>query len=352
MTDRNHPNATSDPNPESDPGIDSVYRFLTYALSLPERAVRGTTAVVSGLIQETAQLLVPSAFQNSRTYRVFVSQMLEFLAKDVGGVRRESKGDSASEAGAESSTPVEGFVARKAVGNFIELAGLATIHLSPLTILAIVSDVAYGSKVYLRELAAELQKQGIIDEKSTINSVQDLLESVSRASGVTAQSLDLPPLTLAEIRKSLTQTVKAVSEIDVRKALPQSEIDKLWRDMKSVGEKQNVSLFQMGSAMAMYSVNQLGGIGKGAMTSVQVAGIMVDRTIFEHYRVGLVRIAGQGFYPFLRESSQPYFDAVWHNFSTARPTVTEDLLHGRTSAKLWRTVRGWFGNSGDPSAPG
>ena len=35
--------------------------------------------------------------------------------------------------------PIDNFVARKTVGNFIELAGLATLHLSPLTLLAVVS---------------------------------------------------------------------------------------------------------------------------------------------------------------------------------------------------------------------
>ena len=34
------------------------------------------------------------------------------------------------------------FVARKAVGNFIDMASLATLHLSPMLLLAVVGDVA------------------------------------------------------------------------------------------------------------------------------------------------------------------------------------------------------------------
>jgi hypothetical protein len=353
-----HPNVSATRPDDADPGIDSVFRFLTYSLSLPERAVRGTTAIVSGLVGESAQLLIPGAFQDSRTYKTFVSQMLDFLAKDVGGVRKPSPGaDNPAEPSGEN-VQVENFVARKTVANFIDLAGLATIHVSPLMILAIVSDVAYGSKAYLQELAGELRKQGVIDERSTINGVQDLLDSIGHATGTTAQSMDLAPLTVEEVRKSLAQTAEAVRQIDVRKALPQAEVRRLWDDMKSVSEQQQVTLFQIGSAMAMYSLNQAANLGKGAVASVQVAGQLFDRRILEHYRTGLSEINNKGIYGLLAESSQPYFDAVWNNFSTRRPTLTEGLLHGKLTARLWSGVKGLFGKppgeppvSSDPNPP-
>ncbi len=337
------PNNASPNSANQDPGIDSVFRFLTYSLSLPERAVRGTTAIVSGLVGESAQLLIPGAFQNSRTYKTFVSQMLDFLSRDVGGVQKTDPSSASSSDQPGINPQVENYVARKAVGNFVELAGLATIHLSPLTLLAIASDVAYGSKVYLHELAAELRSQGIIGEKSTINGVQDLLEAIGDVTGATAQSLDLPPLTLQEIRKSLAQTVDAVSKVDISKVLPQAEIDRLWQDMKAVGEKQHVGMFQLGSAMAMYSLNQVTNVGKGAVASVQVAGDVFDREILDHYRTALGSISEKGFYGFLAESSRPYIDAVWTNFSTGRPTITEDLLSGKITSRIWNNVRGWLG---------
>ncbi len=340
------PNKSASNSGEKDPGIDSVFRFLTYSLSIPERAVRGTTAIVSGLVGESAQLLIPGAFQNSRTYKTFVSQMLDFLSRDVGGVQKTDPNSAGSSDQTTTNPQVENFVARKTIGNFVELAGLATLHVSPLTLLAIASDVAYGSKVYLNELATELRKQGIVDEKSTINGVQDLLDAIGNVTGTTAQSLDLPPLTLQEIRKSLANTVEAVRKIDVTKVLPQAEIDRLWQDMKTVGEQQNVGLFQLGSAMAMYSLSQVTNVGKGAVASVQVAGILFDRQILDHYRTGLGSISEKGFYGFLAESSRPYIDAVWTNFSTGRPTITEDLLSGKITSRLWTSVRGWLGCKG------
>ena len=88
---------------------------------------------------------------------------------------------------------MENYVARKTVGNFVEIAGMATMHLSPLMFLAIFSDVAYGSQAYLQEVAEELKKEGIIDEKSTIHRVDDLLEAVAGMSETAATAFDTPP---------------------------------------------------------------------------------------------------------------------------------------------------------------
>ena len=91
--------------PPPDPGYGSVRDFLLYSLSIPERTLRSATSVVGGTLRESAVLLVPQAFQSSKTYSIFVTQMLDFLVEDVGGVER------ADEDG--KSTKVENFVARK-----------------------------------------------------------------------------------------------------------------------------------------------------------------------------------------------------------------------------------------------
>lgn len=136
------------PPAPQDPGYRRVRDFLLYGLSLPERALRSAGGILGGTLRESASLLIPQAFRNSRTYSVMVQQMLDFLAEDVGGV------DRPKDPGAPAK--LENFVARKAVGNFVEMAALATLHLSPMMLLAIVSDVAYGSKTYLKELAGDL----------------------------------------------------------------------------------------------------------------------------------------------------------------------------------------------------
>jgi hypothetical protein len=60
---------------------------------------------------------------------------------------------------------VEDYVARKTLGNFIDLAGFATLHFLPIPVLAVISDVGYGSGTYLKELARDLKHQGVIERR-------------------------------------------------------------------------------------------------------------------------------------------------------------------------------------------
>jgi len=156
--------------------VASIGRYLLYSLSLPERAVRGSVGLAAGAVKETAGMLVPRAFQSSKTYQIVVVNSLKFLTRDIAGIKESDE---------EGNQGVEGYLARKTIGNFIDLAGLATLHVSPLWLLAIVSDLAYGTKTYVRELGAELKKQGLIDKNSTINHVEDILNAVQGATGST-----------------------------------------------------------------------------------------------------------------------------------------------------------------------
>lgn len=320
---------------DSDPGITKVWNHLVYGLSLPERALRATSAMVGGALRESANLLVPQAFRSSRSYSIFVQQALDFLTEKVGGVER-AKGAEASPA------DVENFVARKAVGNFVELAGLATFHLSPMTILAVVSDVAYGSQTFLGELATELKRQGVIPQDSTIDHATDLLHAVREASGTAAGMFDLPPLSVEGLQDTISQTRAAVERIDLTTLIPQSELERLWTEMKEVADQQKVGLFEVSSAMSLFAVRRVGDLGSGALSTVRVAGNLFDRHILEHYATSLKTIREQGYYETLAEVSKPYYDAVWKNFSAEKPTLTNDLMSGRMLGNAWRGVTGWF----------
>jgi hypothetical protein len=337
----------------ADPGVDSVYQYLVYGLSLPERAVRSTAAILGGTIRESASLLIPQAFRNSKTYRTFIEQMLDVVSNDVGGVKNASS-ETDSHTKVENVIPdpggkspvVENYVARKAVSSFIDLAGLATLHVSPLTVLAIVSDVAYGSKTYLHELAGELKKEGVIAEDSTITNTAELLDAIGVATADTADVFDTPPISVDGLRQTIEQTRSGLAQIDPTKVIPQSEITRLWTGMQEMAEQQDVSVFEVSSAMTMFALDQVGTVSKGALTTIRVTGELLDQHIFDHYWEGLKAISDQGIYAMVASSSQPYVEAVWHNFSTDRPTITEDIVSGRLPGRIWSGFCEWV--KGEP----
>ena len=310
---------------------------MVYGLSLPERTVRSAAALASGAAGESVALLVPRSFQDSKSYRVFVQQMLDMLSHDVGGVKKEKANDEPTK-----TEIAENYVAKKTIGTFIDLAGMSMMHVSPLTVLAIVSDVAHGSTYYLKELASELKTQGVIDEDSTISSTADLLENIRLASASTADQFDTPPIDLKGLADTIRQTQEQLSGIDPSLLMPQSEIRSLWADMSELATKEHVSLFQLSSAVTMYSLKQVSTATQGTLATIRVTGNVLDEHFFDHYRTAIGTIASEGIYSVLATSSKPYLDAVWFNFSSDRTTITEDLISGKLFNQAFDSVAGWF----------
>ena len=347
-------NAMGQNESASEPPISSVYKYLMYGASLPERALRSSSAMIGGVLQKSTELLVPLAFRSSKSYSIFVAQMLDMMTENIGGVVDpqsnsiaessvgKNENDKSKVTSEAKPTEVENYVARKTVGNFVDLAGMATLHLSPITILAIVSDIAYGSKSYLKELTEELKREGVINEESTVNSAHDLLDAVSSASGTTADAFDMPPISIEGLRETINETQKAVRKINPVKLIPQSEIATLWNDMREMATRENTNMFEISSAMTMYTLNHVKTIGKGALSTIRVTGSLLDQHIFNHYFDSIRVIRREGLYNILRDNAKPYIDAVWANFSTKKETWTEELFTGRLVGRAWEGFRGWF----------
>ena len=323
---------------EPDPGIESVTKYLQYTLSLPERAIRSTAAIVGGIAQQSATMLVPSAFQDSKTYQTFVKQMLDMVAHDIDGTERE-----AGEEAPDKDAQIEGYVAKKTVSTFVDLAGMATLHVSPMTILAVMSDVAYGSNVYLKQLGEELKREGVIDPESTIDQAADLLEAIGSASGKAADRFDRPPLSLEGLQETIEEAQESVSTLDPTKIIPQAEISRMWNEMQQMADAQDVDILDVSSAMTMYTLNQVATVSKGALTTIRVTGKLLDEHLFDHYWQGLQRINDEGIWQIFATSSQPYIEAVWMNFSADKETITEDVVSGRFLSRTWIGFVDWLG---------
>ncbi|MCE2796326.1 MAG: hypothetical protein LW816_13455 [Planctomyces sp.] len=321
---------------------------LLYGISLPERLLRSAVGLTAGTAREIAEFVIPQAFQSSKSYQVAIRNSVNFLLQSVAEVPEEQAAVTVA-APAVPAAAVPGtetdpgrFVAKKAIANFIDITGLTTLHISPLWILAIVSDAAYGTGTYVQELAAELQKKGLIDNSSTIHRVDDLLESVRKASGTAATAFDLPPLSIQELRDSITQTRAALNEIDPTQLIPESEIRRLWLDMKGLAASENISLLGVSGALAMQTVETIRGVTEGTLAGLFVAGRIINRNIFSHYAAALVEVHRQGVIGTVRNTFEPYADLAWNNFAASRKTWTEQVLHPSVPRRLWRWVCGWF----------
>jgi hypothetical protein len=339
------------PEPSPQPDRASVVKYLLFTLSLPERALCSTVGLVGGAAHEAASLLVPRAFRDSKTYQALIQRNLDYLLKNVAGVQRAAC-DPALPGDQQAAPEIENFVARKAVGNFVDAVGMLTFHLSPVVILAVLADVAHGSNAFLKELAQELKQQGLIAEDSTINHADDLLRAVEAASRNTADALDTPPLSLEGLKETIAQTRAAVAGANPTKLIPTTEVKRMWDEMRAVANQEGVSLWTVSSAMTMQVLGKVGAVGRGMAAGVKIAGGLFQLHILDHYSASLATVRERGLYCMLAESWQPYFDAVWINFSLDKQTVTEEVVTGRFFGRIWRWVKGWFGSRGSGCSDG
>ena len=327
------PSHPEDPAPERG---DSLVSMLTYGLSLPERTARSAAAVVGGLIHESAAHIIPAAFRSSRSYSVFIQQALDMVRHDIGGV--------------ENATPVsnvnpeqETQLAQKAVSGLLDVAGAATMHLSPMTVLAIFNDIAYGSGHFLGKLGEELRREGIIDAESSIDNVSDLLRSLEDTASTAVDALEKPPINVDGIRTVIAQITEQVGKIDPTQILPQNEVARMWQDMENEAAVAGTSVWDVSAAMTMFAMNRITLSSRGALSTVVVAGNLFDQHILQHYQSSLTAIHEDGLYTTLATVSQPYLEAVWLNFDHDRETWTEDFLSGKLFNRALDSIRGWFG---------
>lgn len=291
-------------------------KSLMYGMSLPERIVRSAVGLTAGTVREAAQLMIPKSFQSSKSYEVAITNSLNFLTDVVGGF--DAKDDSPADVGEH--------LAKKAVGNFVDLAGVATLHISPMWMLAAVSDVAYGSSTYLKELAVELEKQGIIDEASTIHHVDDFLDAIQNTSGQVASSFDKPPLSVDELKQFVAETRASVSKAEIQKLIPESEMRKYWESLHQAAIQEKVTPFEAATAVAMHTAQQASAITHTGITGVRVAGSLLQRNILQHYQDSLQLLYNEGFLNVIRGTYQPYVSQVWSNFSADRKSWTESIF--------------------------
>jgi hypothetical protein len=194
------------------------------------------------------------------------------------------------------------------------MAGLFFVGWSPLWLFAATADLTGGTRTYLRALVAELRRDGLLPEGADIASVDELLDTLEDSSGLVAESLDLPPLNVADMRASWQGLRRQATD------LPDAgRLADLYDEMRKVAEQEGRSLRSLSSLLA---------------TGALRAGVRTGQVhIFDYYRDALRIIATEGLPAYTRRVTRPYLAAATRHFNPGRLTYTERLLRWLRSAE-------------------
>ena len=278
--------------------IELVRANLHYILSLPERSVRAVAAGLGGTLYEAADLLLPGWLRRTRLYRAIVAGTLRIAVELVGGATGILPPDEVT-AGE--------LAARKAAGTGIELAGLMLVGWSPLWLFAATADITGGTRTYLRALAAELRRDGLLPEDADVTSVEQLLDTLEGSSGQVAESLDVPPLNVDDIRASWHALRQRPSDLP-----DMNRVASLYADLHQVADQEGRTLRAVSTLVAAGAVR---------------AGVQLGQVhIFDYYQQALHTISQEGLAAYARRVTRPYLAVSRGHFRPERTSYTERFL--------------------------
>lgn len=269
-----------------------------YVASLPERLVRTAAVGAGGLVHETTEVILPPPIRRSQLYQSTIGRMVRIVVEFVGGVAGEEAADSMA---------VKDLAVRKLAGNAVELASVFAVGWSPLWLLAAAADVTGGTRAYLDAFVAELKDSHVLPPDADVSTADDLLAALEGTSGQMADTIDIPPMALADMRDSLGRFRENAESLPDPRDLTQ-----IFTDMNEAAAQQNRSLLGVSSLVAAGAIQ---------------AGIQLGNVhLFSFYRDSLSTIRTEGVPAYLQRISQPYLEAAAHHLRPSNRTHTQRLL--------------------------
>ena len=307
----------------------------SYLLSLPERLVRSVLGLGAGVAREVGEVAIPAAIRRGRLYQNLVDATLRFLIEQVGG---------AEGVYAAGSTLPDDFLVRRTAGNAIEALGIVAFRASPVWVLAALADVCGVGRHLIPEIADALKARGLLEKDTQFTSVEQMLDGLERTSSRLASTFNTPPLDVAALReewRAIREEVRGLQPFDASTGgtpartsppgLPSGEaITEVWTRLKIAAARQNRSIFETSSMVAVAAVRRLPDGVRWLSTSAMV-GAARTRQVFasallDHYTQTLDDIQQAGFAAYASRQLRPYVRAATRQFSPARRTLTERLL--------------------------
>jgi hypothetical protein len=293
----------------------------SYLVTLPERLVRSAVGLSAGLAREVGDMVLPDAVRQGQLYRNLVDTTLRFLIEQVGG--------------AEGAYPAEGqlpgdFLVRRAAGNAVEVLGVVAFRASPVWVLAALADLCGLGRHLIPQLADELKQQGLLDEDTSFETVDQVLDGLARTSGRTASAINTLPLDVASLRAEWSAIRDEARRLPAA-SLPSSEtIVALWERLRAEAAAQERSVFETSSAMALSAIRTLPEglrwLSASAVAGAGRTGRVVGGALLEHYRDTLDEVRQTGYAEYASRQLGPYVRAAVAQFSPDQKTLTERLL--------------------------
>lgn len=290
-----------------------------YLVTIPERTARAILSYGVGIIDLSINTVLPKSLKRTSFYKVSYGMMRSFIIEKILEMDKEKV--------EELHDLSEDFVIRKIAGNSIEALGLFTIRFSPLWVFAVISDVTRGSSVYFDTLKKHLVDNGVIDSGEGITSIQDLLNALQKASEVTVNTLDLPPIAVRDLKKCIREINVAYSDLGAESKKVNTLIDSVWSEMKKLSEEEGISFEALSGLMSADALKLYGTKTANSTKSFVMANYeLLDAYVFRSYTETLSGIKKEGVSSYVQRHMEPFVELAKGVYEKEYLTWTERVI--------------------------
>ena len=282
--------------------------------------MRAALGLGAGVAREVGEVALPDGIRSSQLYQNLVDATLRFLIEQVGG----------AEGVYTPRTLPDNFLARRTAGNAVEALGIVAFRASPVWVLAALADLCGMGRRLIPEMADALKAQGLLEQDAQFSSVDQMLDGLERTSSRLAATINTPPLDVAGLRKEW-DAIRTEARAMQPASLPSREtIGKVWAQLKTESVRQNRSVFETSSMMAVSAARSLPDGVRWVSASARVGatrtGHIFAAALLDHYRQTLSDMQRAGYVAYAGRQLRPYIRAAVDQFSPKRRTLTERVL--------------------------
>jgi hypothetical protein len=298
------------------------------------------------LLREIGDVAVPAFVRKTRLYNSLVESTLRFMIEQVGQV----------EGAYPSETKLaEDFLLRRTAGNGLELIGVLTFRASPVWVMAALADISGAGRQLIREIAAEMKKEGLLAPDAEVSTVEQMLDGLERTAGRVAEAVNTPPLDVKALRQEWAEISREISNIPAPNIPSAGDVWKSWRELTEESARQKRSVWELSSLIALGTVTRLPEnllwLGKSAALATRRTGEMFAGALLGHYRDALIEIHETGYFRYLVREYRPYLRAAAMQFSPKRVSLTQKLLRRGSTILVCMLAAGGLASAQQSAKP-
>jgi hypothetical protein len=180
------------------------------------------------------------------------------------------------------------------------------------------------------EIAQALKAKGLLESDAEFSSVDQMLDGLERTSARLATTINAPPLDVHALREEWAAIQEDARGLQPTSLPTRESVGALWTELKAESARQERSVFETSSVMALGAARALPDGVRWLSASARVGatrtGEILAGALLDHYRQTLAELQQVGYLSYARRQLGPYFRAAGAQFSPKRRTLTEGLL--------------------------